>query len=719
MQGKAQAYDFVSTIANRLLCGVCGQLPHSGAEKSECCGRVFCKSDLKYLRTEGRYVCPICHADPLVTWPDLAVEREIKQLKVYCPNKGDGCLWVGELAKVDDHLNWGRGCEITCNNCQAAIHHTAMSRHASSECPCYCQYCDTTTNTEEISKLHKDKCNSYPLPCPNKCGQDSILRCNMDEHKKVCPFQKVRCEYYSVGCRAPLLRRNLSEHNLTNMARHLKLLEDLVFQKTGFFTRRKFSLALCIVFVFVAYLIVYLQCAIVRSDIRVKELNNTVNKLYNASLTCSTTMWPLILHKKSSQNDTIIPVLHGMYPFSKYLKKEIAWSSSKFLYFEAGYELFLRVYAAGYNVSSGTHVSVYLYLSPGPNDDNIQWPLKMTLKIELLNQVSNQDHHTRYVKINSERVTTKSKGIGHQGFVSHDNILQGNYLKDNTLHFKVSFQYDNQSEVLSVTKINVTNFTYQMYNKEFWYSDPFFAFEDGYQMCLVVVASGAADGKGTHVSVAMNLMKGPYDDELEQSGHFPLRGIFTIVLIDQIDIKHHIAHDVIFDDNSPVDCANRVVKNKLAPSAWGAPQFISHDAILHNINSDYLKNDTLYFKVSIEHGQHQESFHPIIWSIIAGPILSFVEVRIRMWETNNNLSEFPTEFITCSIMIGAGTFVMGSCVGGILWLAITFGIIALSDRLTGDLHAYIYLKYTLGTTLASVLLVLVLGMPWGIMWGLL
>ena len=46
-------------------------------------------------------------------------------------------------------------------------------------------------------------------------------------------------------------------------------------------------------------------------------------------------------------------------------------------------------------------------------------------------------------------------------------------------------------------------------------------------MCLRVDAAGYGDGKGTHVSVYLHLMKGPRDDKQEQSGHWPLRGTFT------------------------------------------------------------------------------------------------------------------------------------------------------------------------------------------------
>ena len=82
-------------------------------------------------------------------------------------------------------------------------------------------------------------------------------------------------------------------------------------------------------------------------------------------------------------------------------------------------------------------------------------------------------------------------------------------------------------------QIIMYNFTNKKVNKEKWISSPFFAYEGGYQMCLRVDAAGYGDGEGTHVSVYLHLMKGPHDDKLEQSDHWPLRGTFTIELTTQ------------------------------------------------------------------------------------------------------------------------------------------------------------------------------------------
>ncbi len=47
----------------------------------------------------------------------------------------------------------------------------------------------------------------------------------------------------------------------------------------------------------------------------------------------------------------------------------------------------LRVDANGDGNGKGTHVSVYICLMRGDNDDNLKWPFKGTIEVSLLNQL--------------------------------------------------------------------------------------------------------------------------------------------------------------------------------------------------------------------------------------------------------------------------------------------------------------------------------------------
>jgi TNF receptor-associated factor 4 len=128
-----------------------------------------------------------------------------------------------------------------------------------------------------------------------------------------------------------------------------------------------------------------------------------------------------------------------------------------------------------------------------------------------------------------------------------------------------------------------------------WYSPGFYTSPGGYKMCLRVYVNG--DGDGTHVSCYIYLMSGEYDDILE----WPFHGKVTIQLLNQLKDKNHHKMVVHFVSSTPLECKSRVFGGKLA-EGWGKPRFISHSQLDVNpsLNCQYLKDDTLYFRVSVE-----------------------------------------------------------------------------------------------------------------------
>ena len=123
-------------------------------------------------------------------------------------------------------------------------------------------------------------------------------------------------------------------------------------------------------------------------------------------------------------------------------------------------------------------------------------------------------------------------------------------------------------------------------------SKPFFAFNEGHLMCMSVFLNGYGDSEGKHVSVFLHLMKGPHDDKLEESGHFPLKGTFTVELLDPFSNYDH--HSKLYEINNKtcLDCVNRVREGGMGKGYAGGFNFISQDRLWY-----YYKNNTLYFRV--------------------------------------------------------------------------------------------------------------------------
>ena len=145
---------------------------------------------------------------------------------------------------------------------------------------------------------------------------------------------------------------------------------------------------------------------------------------------------------------------------------------------------------------------------------------------------------------------------------------------------------------ISPVILKMSNFTSIKKVKESWYSDLFFAFEGGHQMRLKVNAFG----DGYHIIVALQLMKGPHDDELQRNGHFPLKLLATVELLNQSRNHNHHLVPIMLDSFSCGDCAQRVKENPY-PRGFTI-SLISHSAVIKK-HSYYLYNDQLIFRVSI------------------------------------------------------------------------------------------------------------------------
>ena len=282
--------------------------------------------------------------------------------------------------------------------------------------------------------------------------------------------------------------------------------------------------------------------------------------------------------------------------------------SSPFFTFKEGHLMIMRVYPNGVGRGEGTHMSVLMLLMKGPHDDELEqsghWPLRGTFTIELLNQFNDSDHCIHKTQFHHHlcnectnrvlnRITAK-RGFGHERFISLDILQHSNsaYYNNGSLAFRISYEDVEPPFQVAPVTFKLTDFSQWLDNKEVWYSSsPFFAFDGGYQMILRVDAAGYGENKNPHVSAYLYLIKGPYDDELEQSGHWPLKGEFTIELIDQYNTSYY--DDIyLFSNETCIECTNRVMHENGRGKRHGG-YFISHNDLYNYYNSE-----TLYFRVS-------------------------------------------------------------------------------------------------------------------------
>ena len=147
------------------------------------------------------------------------------------------------------------------------------------------------------------------------------------------------------------------------------------------------------------------------------------------------------------------------------------------------------------------------------------------------------------------------------------------------------------------TVIKFSDYSKHKRDEDTWYSSGFYTSAGGYKLrlCLDAIGDGDGDGEGTHVSCFVNLKPGKYDDILE----WPFQGEVTVELLNQLEDENHYKRVITFNDKTLDDCKNR--KEEEDYTVWGLPQFIPHTNLGLNssTNTQYLMNDSLYFRVSV------------------------------------------------------------------------------------------------------------------------
>ena len=325
-----------------------------------------------------------------------------------------------QFTSMPDHFNNRRvrslrvKCPFTANGCKWVGDLGDVGDHEAVRCKFQaksCQHCGFTTVQKEIFQNHLKICDRHIFLCPNGCGAAPSRR-GFNQHLEECPEQLVRCRFSILGCDAVLPRKAMVSHVVTSaepstefLLQHMMKLTDLVSQ----------------------------LCA--KSGV----WNPFEQKTW--------------LMNKVLQKEPVPPWVIKMGEFQKKKEENEEWFSDPVYSHFGGYKMCLKVYANGDALMKGTHVSVYVYLMQGYNDDNLKWPLKGTIKVSLLNQLEDGQHHTKEPWSLTDNVPEGTKrrvtdgertvhGWGYTGFVRQQDLMYRRgricqYLKDDALFFRV------------------------------------------------------------------------------------------------------------------------------------------------------------------------------------------------------------------------------------------------------------------------------------------
>ena len=409
---KGVEYEFVGNqtdLLEELKCTICLELVSDPVQTS--CGHLFCGQCIK-----GTNTCPIDRKQ-FTPHPDNFNERRVLNFKVKCPNKERGCQWQGSLGDAEKHADTSCDYQIVkCNNehCNVKVERRQLAEHMQNGCfqrMYKCPHCSEEDMNSKNNTTHLIKCEELPLPCPAGCGKHGLVRRDMAQHlSEDCPDELVQCTFAIAGCQQVVKRKELQEH-LQDKDLHL----DTV-------------------------LLSHVSLTVLVQDL-----------LYGSTPTI-----PLPLRRWLQDTPTCYPqplCVIKMVEFQKKEDEDEAWFSDPVYSHFGGYKMCLRVDANGRGDGKGTHVSVYVFLLRGDNDNNLKWPFNGTIKVSLLNQLEDGQHHIVRLwppdyhipedasgrVIQGERAAS---GFGKPQFISHKDLSYHadkncHYLKDNTLFFRV------------------------------------------------------------------------------------------------------------------------------------------------------------------------------------------------------------------------------------------------------------------------------------------
>jgi len=360
-----------------------------------------------------------------------------------CPNS----CGVGEIFRkdVENHRNICPLEKVTCSKeCGIVLQRQSLSSHIKTECSrrnVECQYCQINGEHQFIEGNHKDECPKFPLPCPNACEISTMPRENMKEHRDICPLEVVKCKYHSVGCEANIIRRDRKVHETEKMEEHLSLTKlKLACLESTFEAKFK------------ALETQLEQKTQLINDMLFKNVfwAKTLNEQgHTSSEVISNKSLPLILkitdYTKHMREGMICTVEH-------YIKQPFSSSKPRGYYHSANNPIHiqLHLYLGGRGDGEGSYLSV-VFCATNIRSRNTITTISgggkyLKLKLEVLNQISDSEHHSvsSNISIGDLAEENKKQHWDHNCFISNDILYNSStatcqYLRDDCIFFRLEY----------------------------------------------------------------------------------------------------------------------------------------------------------------------------------------------------------------------------------------------------------------------------------------
>ena len=297
------------------------------------------------MRTSAR----LCHGAHARTWPPAGRTCLVKMATHPGGYDYDFISSIPEELRCSICLQVFRDPNLTscCGNryCKGCIDRVQLKAMP-------CPLCQRRGFTLMLDKMYVRKVNSLQVKCPNihrGCQWRGELG-KVKEHQQSCDAVTVPCKFHSMGCGATVTLATMEDHLDETSGKHLSLLLQAVQGK----------------------------------DRQIAKLEQTVSSLQEEVRTLRDDMRMLALQLPQEEPKQYPPVTLVMEDFYTHMYGDTVWHSDGFYTHPRGYKMCLTVYANGVGKGKHSHVSVFATLMKGEYDDDLEWPFKGHVTVELL-----------------------------------------------------------------------------------------------------------------------------------------------------------------------------------------------------------------------------------------------------------------------------------------------------------------------------------------------
>ena len=402
-----------------------------------------------------------------------------------CDNVGRGCYWKGYVRTLDDHVTKCEFTLVSCpNKCEVEGNDLQLMRnvlddHLKNKCPnrdYECEDCGEKGTYASITEEHDQLCANKLVPCLNTECTVTMERGKFTEH--ICMFTEVACKYHNIGCNVRKVRMHMKQHEEEDDKAHLHLALEKIVKLDSMVSLSQSENASLMATVFhdisslkdtTTSLIKKLDRTVSSSNGNITSLRASLSsvKKTTTSLNQTTTFLKKTttslkktttslektttsLEKTTTSLKKDVDVINKREPFTfKMSDYSLQKAENQTYYSEPfytscdGYRIHIVVDPNGSVGCEATHVSVFVKLLKGSNDQKLQWPFQGTVTVELLNQLADDDHHSMMIPFDLEDNVLVGSNLGYPGFIPHLNLVHDfarntQFLVDDTLYFRVT-----------------------------------------------------------------------------------------------------------------------------------------------------------------------------------------------------------------------------------------------------------------------------------------